>query len=287
MASFCVATFGYFINDYYDLKSDLLANKKNMFEQLESKHGWLFLIPIGLATTFFWILSGANKQATILLLVELFTFFIYSYPKINFKNNSILGPLCDAHYAHIFPVFISIVFLNIELKTLTVILIYLWLLFKGLRNILFHQLNDRKADRLSNLKTFPLVFGLGFSLRFLNLFILPCELLLLSLLLILNLPYTDLLLISFIAFQLFTAFLFSFWLFPKIPLRHFHSKFLYYLNNYYEFWLPVVCIFMAGLKTELTLLILLLHLSLYFNKIKNLGSDLKTVYYNLFPNKSI
>lgn len=107
ISALLISAFGYFINDATDIKTDELAGKKNMtsgISKFQRASISLILLLIGLIIFYFSI----NKFIPFsLLCVQIIALFLYSVPPIRLKNNPILGPLTDAHYGHIIPVFIA------------------------------------------------------------------------------------------------------------------------------------------------------------------------------------
>lgn len=285
LASLCIACLGYAINDLADIQLDKDAGKQNIFIPYnKSATIWLFALSFFLASSL-WFCAKPTVEATILVIAEIVLFIVYSLKPCRFKNNPIIGPLCDAHYAHILPVFVTLSFLQVQLSNIVSILLYLVLITKGLRNILSHQIHDRKADATARLKTFPLFFGTAKTLKTINFFIFPLEFIFITLLVFFTYPSSKIFAISFAVFQVFNALLFSFWHFHTIPLKYFHFKFVYYLNNYYEFWLPLVCIFNSGLTMQTILLLQLTHLLVFHTKVWSLFKDLRTIFYNILPKK--
>lgn len=277
LTSFFIALFGYFVNDLFDIKEDKSASKINMFSEIGIKAKAFLLIGIISLICFFGILSKLTPIAIILILIELILFVIYSASFIRFKNNPILGPLCDAHYAHILPVFITLYYLNIHLELFPLLLLYSWLLLKGFRNILLHQIDDRKADSFSKILTFPIYFGVRKTMYFLNFIVLPSELIILISLLLFYLPDSNLILVTFIIYQIFFLLLQTSFKFQERPLKYYYFTFLYYLNYYYEFWLPLSCILIGGFNLKNSLILLFLHLFVYRKKTHMLVNDLTTI----------
>lgn len=262
-ASLFVAMFGYLLNDLFDIEIDKIARKKNIFIRVNNYTKALVVIIVITLADATWILSKPNYSASFLLLIEIALLVMYTAKPIRLKNHPILGPICDAHYSHILPVFITLSFLEVSLNLQILLLLHCLLLGKGIRNILLHQLDDRKHDKISAVRTFPNIFGIKKTLQIINFIILPLEIILCLILLLLFYPYSNLFLISFVLFIVFKLSYFSFWYWHKTSKINFFKRFIYGLNDFYEFWFPVICILHIGITKNVTLIILLLHIILF------------------------
>lgn len=274
-ATFSLASFGYWINDSCDIEVDIVAGKRNMAAKFTLFQRIIIALFLLFLSVFFWVYSNANNAATYLFALEVFVLVIYAVPPFRFKGHPIIGPLCDAHYSHIIPVFITIEFFfptSISNNIYLSILVYLLLLFKGGRNILLHQLEDRKGDLKSNLNTFPVKKGPLFTLNLINKVILPLEFFLIVLISFL---------LSKLALSLFVIFLIlNFHSNNKFIISSYYQirfKSLYLFNEFYEYWLPYLCVWLSSLSFIEKLILTVIHSILFnksFNKIVN---DIKNI----------
>lgn len=271
------------MNDTFDIEVDHNAGKSNIasqFSKLQRTILALLLISAGFAI---WIVTHPSFLATVFLFFEVIVLIIYPTPPLRLKNHPFLGPVCDAHYSHILPVFITIAyFLPIFFQSHLLIptLIYLLLFAKGFRNILLHQLDDRKSDRLSGLNTFPIRYGNVFTINLINRLILIAEFGLLISILTLLWPESIVVGIGLLGFLVFTFFLFSGWKLPTLPYRQLKFKFLFFLNDFYEFWLPYLCIWSIPINIVMKIILTIIHSTVFYRGVKKIVQDLKTIAIN-------
>lgn len=239
------ASFGFFSNDIADIESDQKAGKSNFASKVSKYYRLPVLIILLLFALVPWILIINNtfgKVAFSLLVTEILLLVFYSFPPFRFKNKAFLGAICDALYAHLLPALIALYVFSFNHAIPLFFLIILMGLFflKGLRNIIVHQINDRKADRLSQTNTFILSYGVDKSVKLINKIILPFEVVLLFAIAIFTYSFLPWLLWTFTFFLCWN--LISFWSWTK----NYGSGFRMYkwfwslLNNYYEIWLAYI-----------------------------------------------
>lgn len=269
-----IAGFGYFLNDVCDIAADRAAGKDNAAAGRSplARAGILFaLLLLGLAP---WSLLPRNPENLTLLALQVVVLTLYSARPIRLKERGLGGALADTLYGHLLPMGIAIVtFLPAPAANLTqsrdswtaglfVALATLVLACKGLRNILLHQLTDRWNDRRAGIRTFVLAGGPLRALALINRLLLPLEVGALAGVLVLLAPVAPVW-VGFAGFLCFTGFMFSAWKFPFMPKRQLRFKFLYFLNDFYEEWLPpTVLVIAVARHTELWPL-LPLHFALF------------------------
>jgi 4-hydroxybenzoate polyprenyltransferase len=283
-ATLFISAFGYFINDAADVQVDKLAGQKNMAEKMP--------VSLQICIAFILLMVGGGLLRSVssqfmvwvFLTAQIFFLILYSVPPFRLKKHPLLGPLLDAHYGHILPVFITLaVFFPRFFNTFEVflLLLYFLLLFKGCRNILLHQIEDRTKDRMSQINTFPNRFGPYRTVLFIIYFILPIEFILASILLYAFIPWPSLTGTGFIFFLIFYVFNFAVWKFPKLPVRQLKLKPLYFLNDFYEIWLPFLCIWSSGLGIFQKCILSGIHAILFFYLFKKVWKDIKKIGENL------
>ncbi len=277
---------GHIINDFYDKKVDERAGKINRYGQLKS---WqqIALLMVLLSMGFLpWAVIQLKFQIAMLLILQLLLYVAYSHPYIRLKEKHFWGVLCDALYGHAIPVVVVIMacaqYQHINFHVLLFLLFtFGWSLFKGFRNILLHQLDDRKNDQKVGLTTFPVKFKPLFTLNLINRIVLPFEFLVFCVWLFLLSESVPFLWIWFLVFLVFTYLKFSGWHLWTIPYRQLKFKFLFFLNDFYEQWLPVIFgIYMIAADLKL-LPVLILHFLLFFGLMKMFLADLKLIRRNL------
>ncbi len=266
-----IAGFGYFLNDVCDIAADRTAGKANAAAGTTPamRVAILFvLLAAGLAP---WARLPVNRFNLALLGLQIAVLALYSARPFRLKERGAWGVVADALYGHLLPVAIALFTFFPELTTAfgrsgsawaAALLVGLVLLCKGLRNILLHQLGDRFNDRRAGLRTFVLAVGPLPALALINRLLLPLEFGALAGLLVLLAPAAPVW-VGFVLFLAFTALMFSAWKFPYLPRRQLRFKFLYFLNDFYEEWLPPTVLAIAvGRHVELWPL-LPLHFALF------------------------
>lgn len=245
LASAGIAALGYFINDWYDREADARAGKQNYIGRLTLAQRTLFFGAALMAAVLPWLWLPFRPVVYGLLGVQLLLYLAYSHPAIRFKEKGVWGVLCDALYGHVNPALVAL--LTFYQGGLTSVPWYVllaiiagWQLLKGIRNIMAHQLDDRHRDRRAGLQTFINQFGAGRAMLTINSWVLPLE----GLLLLAFCAYAAfwgawLLWPVLLVFVVLNALKFSIWKLWSIHRRHFATKFLFFLNDFYESYMPV------------------------------------------------
>lgn len=269
-----IAGFGYFLNDVCDLAADRAAGKANAAAGCtpRARTAILFgLLALGLAP---WSLLPANPANLALLALQIVVLTLYSARPLRLKERGLAGALADMLYGHVLPVAIAVAtFLpgavpdpvpatSFAAGGLLAAGVGVLLGAKGLRNILLHQLGDRENDRRAGIRTFVVAGGPLRALGWINRLLLPLELGALVAVLVLLAPAAPVW-IGFAAFLAFTALMFSAWKFPYLPQRQLRFKFLYFLNDFYEEWLPPTVLAIAAVGHAELWPLLPLHFALF------------------------
>ncbi len=285
LALVSISAFGYLLNDLFDVESDAIAGKQNSLSRFGVYIRWLLVLVPLLIGVCAWLKLPFRPGATILLALQIVALILYSAPPVRLKERAFWGVIADAFYGHINPVFITLTyFLPGYSKPGLVGLIFLGVVFiclalKGLRNILLHQIEDRKKDRRAGTETFVVKNGGLYTLNLVNR-ILPLELffticLAISISIILP-PYF----LSVLLFSVLTYLKFSGWKLAYLPGRQLKFKFLYFLNDYFEGWMPVFFLVLLSVQNQRFLMLLALHLFLFPGFVAKLWKDLKTIREN-------
>lgn len=269
-----IAGFGYFLNDVCDIAADRAAGKTNAAAArppLARAGILLALLGAGLAP---WSLLPANPVNLALLALQVGVLTLYSARPFRLKERGLVGAFADTLYGHVLPVAITLSTFFPEPASafqrtgsswpagLLGLLMVLVLVSKGLRNILLHQLGDRFNDRRAGLRTFVVGAGPVTTLSLINRLLLPVEIGALSGILLLLAPAAPVW-VGFVAFLGFTSLMFSAWKFPYLPKRQMRFKFLYFLNDFYEEWLPPTVLAIAVLRHGELWPLLVLHFAFF------------------------
>lgn len=260
------AGFGYWLNDWADIEADRLAGKPNMVSDLSWQNRAIVLVTLLIAAWLPWLGMPFSQWSYIWLSLLQVCFVLYSVPPFRFKQRSFWGIFCDIQYGHVLPIAIT---LATFLPLWSLEKQWSWgfiagliglLHLKGIRNIIEHQINDRKNDRRSRTYTFVQAIGPLPAADLLRKLIVPVELLIIAILLAFwSIP----LLVSYGFYLLICTFLFWRWGIFRLPMRRWSFHFWYIANNFYEGWLPLSILLLAMLAHPVYGVILLIHLLLF------------------------
>lgn len=159
------ASFGYFINEFFDKESDAKAGKINKLAYLPGSYQ-LGILLSSLALTFLpWLWLPKTILSISLIAVQIGLFLIYSMPFPRLKEHTYLSLIIDSSYAYVVPLLLSFyTFSLIAGQPGFPLWLYLFLcavFFIGLRNIIIHQIKDVMKDYQSGIQTIPLVAGIN------------------------------------------------------------------------------------------------------------------------------
>lgn len=146
------------INDLTDREDDFAAGKPNRLGgRSRAASSMLLAVTIvpGLWFAWWW------RRDPVLLCAYLgawAAFTLYSLPPFRFKTRGILGVLCDASGALVFPITVAVIVIHRAahrpVSALWLASLALWGLAYGVRAILWHQLHDLESDRAAGAGTF-------------------------------------------------------------------------------------------------------------------------------------
>ena len=146
------------LNDLTDRDEDLAAGKKNRtIGKSRASIALLILATTGFGV-FFSFLWREDALLVSCYLAAWLAFSLYSLPPFRFKNRGILGVLCDASGAHLFPTVVAAILTfraahrAVDFRWLSAVAA--WAFAYGLRGILWHQLSDLENDRSAGVRTF-------------------------------------------------------------------------------------------------------------------------------------
>ena len=284
-----IAGFGYYLNDVCDLAADLAAGKANSAaaQGRPARAAILFgLLALGLSP---WILLPRHPLNLALLGLQVALLTLYSARPFRLKERGFAGAVADTLYGHLLPVAITVATFfpglagrtaaNLLAALPLAVLGALLLAAKGLRNILLHQLGDRENDRRAGIRTFVLAAGPVRALNLINRLLLPLELGALVSVLVLLAPAAPVW-VGFVGFLVFTALMFSAWKFPYLPPRQLRFKFLYFLNDFYEEWLPPTLLAIAVARYGELWPLLPLHFALFPKGLAKIPGNLSVLRQN-------
>ncbi len=262
------AGFGYWLNDWTDLASDIKAGKPNYTKGLGWQQKSAVLILLFTTSWLPWLFLPAHLISLSALILLYFCFFVYSVPPFRFKNRAFLGVLCDIHYGHVLPIVIALgTFIPLWLpphpiESSILILLMFILYIKGFRNIMEHQISDRKNDRLNSINTFVMSIGPLKAAKLIGFVLVPLELAVIAILL---LQWSQELFIAYLLFLALYIFLLYRWGVFRIARRYYYLNFRYVANDFYESFFPLSVLIILCFRNLDYIIILLLH-SIVFSK---------------------
>jgi len=152
------ASFGYIINEFFDKESDKVGGKVNRLATVSSKKQLALFVISLLLTLAPWLWLPLNNISILLILTELFLFFIYSLPFPRLKAVPYLSGIIDSLYAYAVPLLLSYhtyqLFSGQDNKYF-ILFFFPAVFLIGYRNIIIHQVNDIFFDMSSGLLTLP------------------------------------------------------------------------------------------------------------------------------------
>lgn len=293
LALISIAAFGYLFNDLCDIESDSLAGKVNRLAQLKlparlTAVAIPFFIGIGAWSMLMyqsWIFVFPIMNPTFLFIAQLLALILYSLEPLRAKDKAALGVIFDAFYGHLNPVMITLsVFLVAPYLDLWFYSFFTLLgivcFIKGIRNILLHQIEDRKQDEAAGLNTAVVKYGPWRIINFINHYLFPAEVFLLVCLMVVMSIHIPPLIIPLLCFAIISYLKMSGWKIGYADRRLLEFKFTYFMNDFYEGWLPVFMLIILSVYRHEFVFLLILHLILFPNFIVKLFKDIKKIREN-------
>lgn len=283
LASICiivgVAGIGYLTNDLGDRQKDQLIQKENVTASMSAFNMiFLFILFFGLALAP-WFYLPLDRTSFFLLVFQFVLFFVYAFPPFRLKEKGLPGLITDALYVHVNPAILAAytfyLFSGSSAPHFLFFLILLsgWQFLLGMRNIIFHQLEDVENDLQSGTRTFVTIHGKERVTGLVKRLILPLEVFLLV-------AFTIIISILFNNYVLMIGTV-GYWIILRIKTgpEGYNSgfrKFAYiYLDDLRNKWIPLFILVALVIRSVHFLPILVLHFILF-------RSDIKTELLNLF-----
>ena len=252
------------INDLTDRDEDLAAGKKNRtVGKSRIAIALLLAVTIGCGLAFSWLWRG-DRLLLACYLAAWLAFSLYSIPPFRLKTRGILGVLCDASGAHLFPTTVAAILTfrvahrPIDPRWLAAIAA--WSFAYGLRGILWHQLTDREADRGAGVHTLAERHDPRVIARLGAWFVFPLELLAFAAMLWLLRSAWPLLFL--VVYLFLTRRRMSWWKMQPVvvvPKPHFFIV----LHDYYEVFFPLALLVDAAVRNPADAIVLAIHLLLF------------------------
>lgn len=141
------------INDRFDIDSDAIGGKRNLYNTTSS--AWLDFLIVFFALLVVFIWTPVSKNPNLTIIIASFApiaGLLYSHRLIRLKEKGFWAALTDSAYVFVLP---SAVLISIGSKADFVLFgacVFLWIY--GLPNMLYHHLADFDHDERSNTHTF-------------------------------------------------------------------------------------------------------------------------------------
>lgn len=257
------------INDLTDRDEDLAAGKPNRLAGRSRAYAAVLVGVTAGAGVVFCILWRNDTLLLGVYLAAWLAFSLYSLPPFRFKARGILGVLCDASGAHLFPTLVAVILAcrdaHRPVNFTWLAAVGTWAFANGVRGILWHQLTDRDNDRLAGVRTFAQRHPPHVAARIGTFLVFPLELAgLAAMLWQMRSVWAIGLLLVYALFAALRTWRFA--LNPVIVTPK--PRFLIVLHEYYDLFLPV-----AILIESRDWIVLAVHLVLFPNRLRHTFSD--------------
>jgi 4-hydroxybenzoate polyprenyltransferase len=288
-----ISAFGYLLNDLCDVEGDTKSGKPNgLVGFVLLTRIVIVIVPLAVGVTA-WIEMNRYPDlylplkylANLLFCAQIAALLFYSVKPLRLKERAELGVIVDAFYGHLNPVLITICVFGFSgilhlWGALLITLLVLVCFIKGVRNILLHQIEDRKKDLEAGLNTAVTKYGPWRVINLINRFLFPAEvgfLVLLTLIICMHIPPCF---ICLLGFAVLSYLKFSGWKLGYADRRLVEFKFSYFMNDYYEAWLPVFLLMFLSVFRHEFVFLLILHLVLFPSFISKMGKEIRAIREN-------
>jgi 4-hydroxybenzoate polyprenyltransferase len=263
------------INDLTDRVDDRLAGKPNRAEGQSRRTIALVLVAsIGAGVIFAWTWRHDNFLLTCYLGAWL-AFSLYSLPPFRLKVRGLLGVLCDASGAHLFPTLVGalLAFDGRAPDRVWLACVAIWALAYGLRGILWHQLTDIDNDRAANVRTFVQRYPSA-AVRLGTFVIFPAEVIALGFMLWrLHQPLPAAFLVLYV---LFAGYRIRRWKTNAVIVAP-KPRFFIVLHEYYDVLFPIALLVTACVHHLQDAVVLPIHILLFPKRLLRMWRDVRRI----------
>ena len=264
-----LASFGYFLNDCFDVKEDALVDKTNFASKFSPKIRILILIGLFIPAYFSWFYITDNHTVHLFLCIHAALLFLYSVPPFRVKNKGNWALLIDSAYSLVIPIVVTFFYFSksqVDPNYPLITEIAIWAFLLGLRNIIQHHIVDSNKDKISGTYNICNTIGIDKSKFILYYIVLPTELVLFLHVIFFNLDFFALFILSLIFFVLFEIVVNLGKQGFKI-VKIFGSGFSSF-NSYYEYVMPSLILTVLTFQIDFKFLFLIVfHNTVFFNKL--------------------
>lgn len=262
------ASYASVINNVCDQQEDQISAKSNYF--LGRSNLFIALILTACIVPGFIIsaLLISNPLAFGVYLTNWLIFTAYSLPPMRLKKHGFLGTMADAMGANVLPqmfaVFVVVYDADKTLPAIWLLFIAIWSLTSGLRGIFWHQILDFDNDSRAGVYTFAIQTSPQTLENLGKWIIFPAEVVALVGIFVLS---KHILVWAFLGLYLITEWLrYYFWQITPVMIEPADNKRIL-IFEYYDVFYPLGFLCLAIWKHPLDLIILGVHLSLYYQRL--------------------
>ncbi|MEH2135979.1 UbiA family prenyltransferase, partial [Nostoc sp.] len=270
VSMFFVAAYGHVVNDIFDIELDFQAGKHNRMAHLSRGQRILLSLGLAIAGAVPWLFISFNSTSAILLASIYTLLTIYPAPPLRLKERYIWGAVADAATVHAIPtLLVATVFSSLTATPQSgsyslAIVATAWAFGVGVRGILLHQIWDRENDLKSGIKTLATKFGVQSLRIWINYIVFPLEAILSGGLFLLISQSAPLFIVPFTIYLFLLFFSTEYDEFDPSPSQ----KAYVVLHDFYEVWLPLSLLTLLSFRQPVFLIILALHIILFYSAIK-------------------
>jgi hypothetical protein len=214
-----------------------------------------------------------DKWSFGLLGLEFFLFIIYAFPPFRLKEKGIWGVMTDALYAHVIPALLAAYtfFLignrQFQLWKEFILILIVWQISLGIRNILLHQILDFDNDCTSGNKTFVVKYKVQFSENVLKRFLFPIEIISLGFLFYIISTQFLFFTIGYLLFFVYT--LLEIFVFKnQNKPQNYRGVYYQFFDNFYLDWFPLLILIALIISDFYFIILFSLHIILFRNIVK-------------------
>lgn len=174
IVSIATASFGFVLGEWSDIKDDKIAGKKNRLNNISTFSKFLLTsIPL-IFIFFFTFFFHLDIFLYFIIGIQLCAFILYSIPPFRLKRKKKMAVILDAIYSGaLFYIFAFSIISKVNLTA--IILLLIWAVSKGIRNILGHLLKDKEFDKLAGINTIATDKDFSSISKFINFCLIPFE----------------------------------------------------------------------------------------------------------------
>jgi len=266
-------SFGYVVNDVFDIVEDQRVGKLNAMAQ---KRPWqrAFLCSLFFAAGFLpWLWINFGRFAAVLLLVNYGLPMAYSIPPLRLKERGLLGIVADAIMVHALPtLFVSLCVCRLvagfgRTSLQLTIMATAWALFFGLRGILIHQIQEHENDSRAGLRTMAVRSGPDCLRRIGRVCFFFLEVPSQIVLAVMIFPFAPAVLFVLILYAVFDIARHKTWRMSFDPVPTARGTYIT-LADFNEVWLPLSIAVSLGVRKAPFLVLLVFHFGLFYGDIK-------------------